>query len=335
MSGRLAPLPWLMPLWRPLAAAIAQQRLHHALLLMGVAGSGKRAFARSLAAALWCRRTDADGIACGNCEDCRQVASEAHSGYHLLRVEEDARDIKIEAVRVLTEKLQMTTHDGRAKVAIVEPADALNNAGINALLKTIEEPSPRSHLILIAERPRALPATLRSRCQQLRFGTPTRGEALDWLRAARDDEPATKLAAALDSASGAPLRALELMDGKQLAQEAEWQRGLLALAAGRAEPVTLASTIGDDTAGFVHWLYRWLAGLLRSRAEPQNGGEPEVSALARRLPPALLDAYIAEVQPCFHRVTTTANKTLLVESLLIGWVGLLARASRAAQNPTS
>jgi DNA polymerase-3 subunit delta' len=301
---------------------------------MGVAGSGKRAFARSLAAALWCRRLDADGIACGACEDCRQVASEAHSGYHLLRVEEDASTIKIEAVRVLTEKLQMTTHDGRAKVAIIEPVDALNNAGINALLKTIEEPSPRSHLILIAEHPRALPATLRSRCQQLRFGTPSRAEALDWLRAARGaDEPATKLAAALDSAGGAPLRALELMDGKQLALEAEWQRGLLALAAGRAEPVTLAATIGDNTAGFVYWLYGWLAGLLRSRAEPQNGGDAEVGMLARRLPPALLDAYIAEVQPCFQRVTTTANKTLLVESLLIGWVGLVARASRAAQNP--
>lgn len=339
MSTELKPLPWQHALWQPLSVAITAQRLGHALLLAGPAGTGKRHFARCVAAALWCRQRADDGAACGECADCRQVLSEAHSGYHFLRVPEDKKDIAIDDVRDLGAKLQMTSHDGRAKVAIIEPADALNTSGVNALLKTIEEPSPRSHLLLVSERPQALPATLRSRCQRLRFAVPPAPAALAWLAAqsaAGAGSPADH-AEALQAAHGAPLRALELIETRRLPQFAEWSQALLDLAAARTEPVAAAAAIGEaNVAAYAQWLYGWLARLLRIRAGQGNSdartGEPALAAIAQSLPGDLLDRYLGEVHEALYRVQTTANKALLLESLLIGWRGLLARSARAAQN---
>lgn len=334
-SANFQPLPWQRSLWATVAASMRDGRLGHALLIAGPAGAGKRHFAGCIAAALWCRQQAADGSACGTCPDCLQVHSEAHSGYFLLRVEEGKRDIPISAVRELSEKLTITQYDGRAKVAIIDPADSLNINGVNALLKTIEEPTPGSHLLLVSSRPQALAPTLRSRCQRLALAAPDRDTALAWLQTAsggKFDDAA--LSQALELASGAPLKALELLDGNGLAVRADWARGLLDLANGRGEPLPMAQAINEaDPAGWVQWLYGWLAGLLRSRLGTAAGSGNGLDNLARRLPADLLDRYVAEVQTALGRIHGAADKKLTIESLLIGWIALLARAGRAAQNP--
>lgn len=330
----MKPLPWQREVWATVAGSIREQRLGHALLLAGPDGAGKRHFAGCVTAALWCRQLAGDGTACGQCADCLQVASGAHSGYFPVQVEEGKRDISIDQVRLLSEKLTMTQYDGRAKVAIIEPADALNVNGVNALLKTIEEPTPGSHLMLISARPQALAATLRSRCQRIRLPAPSRDVALDWLRktAGGKYDDAT-LGAALDHAFGAPLKAVELLEGAGLAQRSDWSRGLLDLASGRAEPAVLAAAINEaDPVGWLQWLYGWNNRLLHMRIAPTPEHDPTLVSLAQRLPADLLDRYIAEVQATLPKVHGAADKKLLVESLLIGWLALLARAGRAAQN---
>ncbi|WP_295681534.1 hypothetical protein [uncultured Nevskia sp.] len=329
------PLPWQRTLWTTVAASMQDDRLGHALLIAGPPGAGKRHFAACITAALWCRQRATDGTACGACSDCLQVLSEAHSGYFLLRVEEGKRDIPISAVRELSEKLTITQYDGRAKVAIIDPADSLNVNGVNALLKTIEEPTPGSHLLLVSSRPQALAPTLRSRCQRLAIAAPARDVALSWLRVAsggKFDEAA--LGQAFELASGAPLKAIELLAGNGVAVRADWARGLLDLAHGRGEPVPMAAAINEaDPAGWVQWLYGWLATLLRSRLSAQAGDDAGLRSLALRLPAELLDRYVAEAQTALERIHGAADKKLVIESLLIGWIALLARAGRAAQNP--
>jgi DNA polymerase-3 subunit delta' len=324
MSGPLQLLPWQQALWERMAQAIAQDRLGHALLLSGLRGTGKRAFARGLAAALWCEAPAANRLPCGGCNNCRQVLSEAHPGLSLLRAEEGKRDIAIDAVRALCERLVMTSHDGRAKVAIIDPADALNRNGVNALLKTIEEPPPRSHLLLISERPLALPPTLRSRCQQLRFAIPERGQALAWLRQNAAD--ASGAEAALDAAHGAPVLALQLLQDKRLELQQGWRATLLDLAAGRSEPLKAAAAVGEEQAGaFLQWLYGWLLALLRASLAPQPG---ELAALAATLPRSALDRYIAEVQENLRRLESNAKAQLVLEAVLIRWRGLVALGQR-------
>src|SRR5690606_17379482 len=152
------------------------------------------------------------GYACGGCRACVQLAVGAHPDALLLSTDgllglaltadgrhdqqlahwqpDDSRnegrkrrDIAIDAARKLSERLGLFSHYGRARTAMIEPADALNTNSVNALLKTIEEPPPATHLLLVSERPQALPPTLRSRCQRIRFGTPPADAAQAWLDA--------------------------------------------------------------------------------------------------------------------------------------------------------
>jgi DNA polymerase-3 subunit delta' len=324
MSKPLQLLPWQAPLWQLVSQAIKQERLAHALLLCGLRGTGKRSFAQLLAAALWCRAPKAQGLPCGQCDSCRQVQSEAHPGYSVLRPEEGKRDISIEAVRVLCERLSMTSHDGRSKVAIIDPADLLNRNGVNALLKTIEEPPPRSHLLLISERPLALLPTLRSRCQQLRFAIPGRDESLAWLV---QGGGVADCAAALDAAHGAPLLARQLLQDQGLEQQRGWRSILLELASGKAEPLKAATMVGETQASaFLSWLYVWLLELLRAGLVPGSGAG--VEALARSLPRAALDRYIVEVQEQLQRLEFNAKAQLVLEATLIRWRALVALGQR-------
>jgi DNA polymerase-3 subunit delta' len=325
--NELSILPWQAPLWRLLSQAIEQDRLGHALLLSGLAGTGKRGFARALAAALWCDAPGPERQPCGQCGSCRQVLAGAHPGYTVLRPEEDKRDISIEAVRGLCERMVMTSHDGRSKVAIIDPVDALNRNGVNALLKTIEEPPPRSHLLLVSERPLALPATLRSRCQQLRFAIPPRGAALAWLEQSGEGT-AAQHAIALDAAHGAPVLALRLLREKSLDQQQTWKGALLDLAAGRSEPLKAAAEVGEAQASaFLRWLYGWLLQLLRGGLLPA-AGQGEADALARSLPHHALDRYIGEVQENLRRLEFNARAQLVLEAVLIRWSALVALGRR-------
>lgn len=329
MTAAFTLLPWQAAAWSRVAKALDEDRLGHALLLAGPAGTGKRAFARLLVAAIWCRAPQAGRLPCGVCDDCRQVASEAHSGYHLLRVPEDRRDIPIEAVRDLGEKLQLTAQDGRAKIAIIEPADALNFNGVNALLKTIEEPTPGSHLLLVSERPLALAPTLRSRCQTVRFAIPPAAQSRAWLVSAAGSAcSGGQIDTALEAARGAPLQALALIESGALAVHAEWRRLLADLLDGRVEPVAAAAAIGEGSAtAFVGWLYGRLASLLRGRVGGA-GGDPLLLALAAANP-VRLEAYLAELQDAARRLAGNVRALLVLESLTIGWTALLARAARA------
>lgn len=305
-------LPWHLPQWRIVSEAFVAGRLSHALLLAGVAGVGKRSFARRIAAAVLCAR--ADGEVCGICRSCRQFSGGAHPGYTVLRRDEDRRDIAIDAVRELCSTLAMTSHDGRAKVAFIDPVDALNRNGANALLKTLEEPSSGSLLLLLSERPLALPATLRSRCQLLRFGLPQPDQARDWLAIQSPQTSVEERESALNLSRGAPLRAAGLLvDGKALESFKQWLMLMGELGDGRAEPLQVAAVVQREQAPmFLQWLAGWVLDQLRN-----DFAGSRAQALAR---------FGEAVSHASRQLQGNANPLLTLESLLIGWSATLARA---------
>src|SRR6201999_2221945 len=119
---------------------------------------------------------------CGRCEGCRRAAAGQHPDVTSVRFIEEAQQLKIEQVRELSAELALTSHQGGYKVGIVSPADSLNRFAANALLKTLEEPPPRTLLILVSSEPSRLPATILSRCQRIQLRAPPRAESIAWLR---------------------------------------------------------------------------------------------------------------------------------------------------------
>lgn len=227
MSG-VARYPWHQAQWQQISAARAAGRLPHAILLTGPPGLGKAEFARRLSDALVCTVPDGAGDACGQCAACRQSRAGSHPDQHLLAPEAPGKMIRIDAVRELSARSVLAAQDGGYRVFRIEPADAMNRAAANALLKTLEEPVSRSVLVLTSSHPHRLPATIRSRCQSIRFGVPAVDEVKTWLAGQVND---TDVDALLAISGGAPLRALQAMeqgwidDSHRLADDLEALKG--------------------------------------------------------------------------------------------------------------
>jgi DNA polymerase-3 subunit delta' len=227
--------PWLAGETAALAAAHRSGRLTHALLIHEAPGAGGEWLATWAAQLVLCR--EQGSAPCGACVACRRVAAFQHPDLTWLRPLEDSRQIRIEQVRDLSAELALTSHAGGYKVGVLSPADALNRFAANALLKSLEEPPPRTLLVLVASQPSRLPPTILSRCQRLRVRAPARADAIAWLTAARGPRDWEDV---LDAIGEAPMLALQA-DPAALAEVARDSRGTLeALAAGSTDPVAAA-----------------------------------------------------------------------------------------------
>ena len=159
--------------------AIARGRLASSFLFAGPAGIGKRTFALKLAQAMLCQtRPEAALDPCGACPSCSQVTAGTHPDVIMIAKPEGKADIPVELLigdrehrrqQGLCHDLGMKPSIGGRRIAVIDDADYLNPAGANALLKTLEEPPPRSMLILIGTTPAKQLPTIRSRCQLIRF----------------------------------------------------------------------------------------------------------------------------------------------------------------------
>jgi DNA polymerase-3 subunit delta' len=327
-------LPWLVPDWERLCRARAADRLPQAILIAGPRGVGKRALAELLARALLCGRRNPDGTACGQCPDCRQAAAGSHPD--LVRVgpdpESKSGEIAIDAIRGLTERAYLTSGPAAHRPVLIDPADRLNTAAANALLKTLEEPAPAVLLCLIAEQPGRLPATIRSRCQQIRIGLPPRVQAIAWL--------APRLGGAdpvlrLGPARWAPLRALAEVDEGLLMARDTLLKSLAGIAGGALDPVAEAGAWNAQGARLsLDWLAGWLCDLMRLAAAGDRTGledpavAPALGGLAKRIDSAAAHRLLGRVFEARGLTETTVNPLLLLESLLIEWAQLGAAAER-------
>jgi len=240
--------PWQQRVHDQAVAALDSGRMGHALLLCGPAGLGKRAIADRLAAHVL-----AAGDAAQAARSRQLIAAGTHPDLHVVTFAPNRdgsrlrTEIVIEQVRELSQRLALTPQYGLAQVAIIEPAEALNTASCNALLKTLEEPAPGRYLWLLSARPARLPATIRSRCQRLELRLPPRDEALAWLQAR--GHAADAAAEALEAARGHPGLADAWLHGDGLALRREVAADLAALEAGRADPLEAAQRWSGDERG--------------------------------------------------------------------------------------
>ena len=230
--------PWNEPVLESLKKA--RERLPHALLIHGPRGIGKLALAEHFAQLLLCEHSDPQARPCGRCDACRWYVAGNHPDFRRIEPEalaktppadaeaaEEGSDaparrtkqpsivITVEQVRALADFLNLRSHRGALRIALVHPAEDLYPNAANALLKSLEEPPLGAIFILVSHRPARLLPTVRSRCVAVPVPIPPADVALRWL-ASQGVEKADRW---LAFAGGAPLQAVQYAEGA-----AGWER---------------------------------------------------------------------------------------------------------------
>lgn len=197
--------------------AMMANKLHHAWLLHGIKGIGKRLLAENLAGLLMCETHSA----CGTCHACLMLAAGSHPDVHAVELLDGKRDINIEQIRGVLEFLSLSGAESERRVVIVDDAERMNMQAANALLKGLEEPAAGSLVLIVCADVNRLPATIRSRCM-LQNCPPLSDEAVRQVLTDMEiDDAFIDLAVRL--AEGAPGR-VECMQQREIAQALQqWQ----------------------------------------------------------------------------------------------------------------
>ena len=333
-----------LPSWQTAIASSAlahRQRWPHALLISGRRGLGKRLLALHFARALLCDAPQESGEACGVCPSCGYVAQGTHPDLQLIepviydeegnRTPTDA--INVERVRELIEFSQLSPHRQRAKVGLIAPAEAMNAAAANALLKTLEEPPAGTFLLLVSHQPARLPPTIVSRCRRLPAPEPERAAAAAWL--AQNSIGIADPGLVLAQAGGAPLFALALS-----AADIQRERDHLLLQLAQPERLSplafgarLDSAPKDERktqlANAVYWLLAWTVDLASVAAGAAPSFNPDhreaLTRLAKRVALVPLFRYYRELLGQRALLPHPLQPRWVAEALLIEYRKLFAK----------
>lgn len=273
---------------RLLRTALERGQVHHAYLLAGPAGVGKELLARTFAQAANCEAEDAHARPCNACGHCAAIARGNFPDVFWLHPQAEliarglltkadlenapSKEIRVDEIRALGKRLSLTALRGRRKIAVLCPADAINERAQNALLKTLEEPPKDTTFLLLSSSPDALLPTIRSRCARVQLGPVA--EELIAARLVRDGVAAPEAQARAARAQGSFARALDetgdaaaVVQGFEAAVAAADERGALDFAEAFSDR--------DDALPAALLLQAWTRDLLVAQA----GGRPELRAL--------------------------------------------------------
>ncbi len=353
--------PWLHAAHATLVALRA--RGAHAALLHGPAGIGKWELAMAFSRDVLCETPDAHGRACGACPSCRLEAAGNHPDLRVVvpdalafrrpapaepqdeeattrergdggdgsgaEVERGAtakasREIKIEAVRNLAAFTGVSTHRGGLRVVVLGPAEALNAAAANALLKGLEEPPPQSLFLLVSDHFDWCLPTIVSRCALVRVAVPPRQAALNWLLAQGIPDAGQRLT----EAGGAPLAAARDGDGLD-ADAAETLRGLLRLgpalrAAQIAAQIPRTIPVAASIALFQRWTWDFLSVRLGGHLRYHPEEAASFAALAQAWRPDAAVSWLDRLRDARATADHPLNARAVVEGLLLAYRNSMA-----------
>ena len=254
-------------------------------------------------------------------------------------VEEDKQQISVDQIRAAIERLGKTSYRQGYKVAVIESAHLMTVNAANSVLKTLEEPTARTLLILITSQPSLLLPTVRSRCQKLPIRSPSTSEALAWLE--RETGSAVDRAT-LEFAGGAPMRALAWSDGRFAALDEDMQASLGALVAGRDDVTQVALRWAKDALGDrLTWLDLWLTSVARAAIAQTDdlftfpAARAHLPTLPQTLNISSLYSMVDRARALKDQLTRTAlQRELAVESWLIALLDIVAPEQRDRMEPS-
>lgn len=342
----MAIYPWQRADWERLQGL--RERLPHAILLHGAEGIGKVRFAEQFAQSVLCDSPAVDGIACGSCDACGWFLQYGHPDYRRVRPEvlelddvDDAaeseegtskksaggktpsKEIRIEQVRSLAGFMNVSTHRSGLRVVLLYPAESLNSASANALLKTLEEPPPGTLFILVSHRPDRLLPTILSRCRQFPLSLPAPEEALAWLNAQGVSDAADWLALQ----GGAPLAA-QAAASDESASDRELLLNLLAKPDASVALNVAERLQKTPVPVLVAWQQRWLYDLFslklsgRVRYYPQH--QSRLAAIMNRVTSERLQQALRDANGRRAVADHPLSARLFIEDMLLDYSRLFA-----------
>ena len=327
-------LPWHDAPLRDLLSR--REKLPHALLLYGRQGIGKVVFARAIAQSLLCESPH-QSVACGTCAACGWFTQGNHPDFRELMPEalsaDDAdpdaildpeakekkksKEIKVEQIRDIADFMTLSTHRDGYRVLLIHPAETLNANAANSLLKTLEEPPPRTLILLVTDQIGRLLATIKSRCQRVMLPAPDEATALAWLKT----QGIVDADIALGQAGGAPLSALAFADADYQSQRKAF---LQVLAVADADHIAAAQSFEkSDLVNIVNWLQTWVSDLALSRLTGEvrhhRDKKSEIARIAACVHLPALFRYESQLRQARRAVHHPLNARLLLEHLLISY----------------
>ncbi len=319
--------PWQDGLWQQLAGRTQHA---HAYLLHGPKGIGKRALAERLMARLLCQQPQ--GLeACGQCKSCLLLKAGSHPDNYILEPEEADKAIKVDQVRELVGFVVQTAQLGGRKVVLIEPVEAMNINAANALLKSLEEPSGDTVLLLVSHQSSRLLPTIKSRCVQQACPLPSEAASLQWLATALPECSEEERNELLTLAAGSPLAAVALQAQGVREQRAQVVDGVKKLLKQQQSPTQLAE--GWNAIPLLllfDWFCDWSSLILRYQlTEDEAGlGLPDMRKVVQYLAQKSAQDKVLTIQDWIlgqrQKVLSKANlnRVLLLEALLVQWAGL-------------
>lgn len=272
--------PWQVDAWNRVQALA--ERMPHAILFYGPAGIGKTAFIELLAQSLLCEAPLPDGQPCMQCGSCGWFSQYSHPDYRRIRpevLEEEggsadevgdepearksaksakapSKEIRIDQIRALGDFMNVTTHRQGRRVVVIYPAEAMNTAAANSLLKTLEEPPPNTIILMSSNSLDRLLPTILSRCRKFAMTVPSSPEALAWLQS----QPVANAEDLLAEHGGAPLAARDFGEAGEREALEEFLAYLIRHDIDGALK-TAERLQKTPVVALVAWMQRWLYDL--------------------------------------------------------------------------
>lgn len=310
---------WLSSFAERWQTQVRQERAPHAVLLLGAPGVGKRS------AAAWLAKSKLDPERASDLPT-YPVDVPLDPDLHWLVRPEDKHTIGVDQIRALIGELSLTSHGGRGKVAVIDPANIMTAAAANSLLKTLEEPPGDALIILIVDRLSRLPATILSRCQKITIGLPDEATSIEWLDQVR---PGMQWSQALREAGGAPLAALTAAE--QMEATAALGRDLKALASRAVSPIDVAERWSKQSPALaLDWLGRQVQDCIyRVVGQSQPGGASIIDdSVLQSMDSRNLFCYLDIINRLRGQPSGSYNLQLTLEGLLIDWAEGLVHCRR-------
>ena len=315
--------PWFKDAW---TAIHKNEKLPHALIFKGKEGIGKYDFANTFAKSYLCQSPISNHLPCEACSSCEWFPDSHPDFKHIAPIESDddesskrktvrKKNIAIHQIRELSEYLELSAHQEKGRrIVLIEPADSLNQAASNALLKILEEPPENTLFILVTSQAQKLIATIRSRCQLLEL----RGPSLDEARVFLDGQKIAYEKSLLSFTGGSPFNAM-----KELENQSERSVITQLLSQGHKVDITKInySILTQGLDWTVNMIQKWAFDLLLSFHTQQSyyfkAEEARIDSQAKQLNLDALLIFVNELNELKKIASHPVNQELQLQNIFI------------------